>query len=1121
MKILALDIGASTVDLALLSPAGLRTAKMMRTGLAAEDELLAAISHGAGEGSLSSLDEIRIGSTGAINMLLARGGARVGLIATNGFGDTLALARQNRADLYDPVARSPAPLFLVAPGAIHEVAGRLDPRGMELEPLAQAQIRAAGEKLRRQGVEAIAVCFLFAHLNPAHERACAAVLAEVAPGIPVILSHQVDGNAREYERTVSACLEAALRPSQLATLTRIEAGLRAHGFTGRLSFADSRGYLVAPEAAQACVTRQLVGGPAASALAAAALVRELPDGRALAIDAGSTSTDIVLIDNSAPATTTHGTVAGVPLRIPMADIHSVAIGGGARLVAVRPAISLSGAAPADAPSVTDALVALGVLPRALGPGAAERLAGPAMELATDSAGLAAMIRDAALDDIAASILRYAVSRNVDPASVPLVAGGGLGQAIGCAVAERLGTQQVVIGPHAAVAGAIGLLAARHVREAVTTVNAPLDGLDDAMLAAMLDCLAASDQRADGGTLVLTIAPNAFMHPVTLHLAQTIPTVADLRDAFTAYHVARFGTAAAETGFVFSIGRLLLEPPQNRPDEASTQPPLIAPEGWDAQEGNGVTILTRRGTETVLRPETLQMRLNAIAQSMQEILFRTAVSPVVREGNDAAAALLTPDGELIALSDAIPLLLGALDGAARALLARFPRETMRDGDLYLMNDPFLGGTHLPDLTVMRPIFEAGTLIAFAASILHHQDIGGMRPGSVPPDAVDIFQEGLRLPPMKMGADGRIDRHVIDLIEANSRAPATVLGDLTSQIGAAAQAAAALRSLVRETGVAAFLGGAGKCLDRGEAAARAAVAMMAPGPHRATERLDPTQGLPEIRIELALTCADGRFRADFTGTTEQVAAPINCVRSGPFAASFYSLLSAMGPTVFRNGGVVRVIDLVLPEECAINAAPPAAVNARMGIVRATTSSLLQALAKALPARMPAANSGMSYVLAFSGMGEDGKRFIVTEIIAGGAGGGPQADGASGISTDVGNAMNMPAEALESQIPVRLVSAVIRSGSGGAGRFRGGDGIRRTYLALRDGINVSLRGERFCYVPQGLLGGGSPLPAAAHVVRADGRVETLKTRSTPVLNAGDRLVVESCGGAGYGVSGEAVRS
>lgn len=1116
MTTLGIDIGAAYVDLALLADGALRTAKVPALGRTADVEIVEAIGQAAREWhiGLSAIDDIRIGSTGAVNLLLTRQGARIGLITTAGFADTLLLARQNRADLYDPIARSPSPHFLVSPGSIHEVEGRLDPEGTELAPLDVEQVRRAAGALMEAQVEAIAVCLLFSYANAAHEDACAAILEQAAPGIPIVLSHRIDGNAREYERTVSTCLEAALRPSQRDAMSRVESELAGRGFGGRLSFADSRGFLLAPSRARQSVITQLVGGPASSALAAAALSRRLGIDTALSIDAGSTSTDIVLIEKGMAAATTHCNFAGIPLRVAMTDVESIPVGGGSRIEAG----SFDGTGDEN-PTLTDALVVLGALAADLSPGAGQRLSTLAARQGQETGAAAAAIRDKALDDIAAASIRYAVGRNVDPATVPLIVSGGLGKVIACGVAERLGIQQVVVGPGSPVSGALGLLDARHVHERACRVGLPLDALTDATLGEIIGRIGEHDGTAEE-TTTLTIAPNAFMHPVTLRLGHPAPTVPMLRDAFEAYHRERFGSPSREAGFVFSLGRLSFEDNTDRwPDTQSAGGLADAPvvqEGWDCHTDSGVLCLTRRSEMAAFRPETLQMRLNSIAQSMQEMLFRTAVSPVVREGNDAAAALLSATGELVALSDAIPLLLGALDGSVRAILDRFPQAEMREGDLYLMNDPFLGGTHLPDITVVQPVFEEGSLLGFAASILHHQDLGGMRAGSVPPDAIDIYQEGLRLPPMRMGRAGVIDPTIVELISANSRAADTVLGDLASQVGAAARAAEAMRQLAREAGTPAFLQGVSDCLDRGEAVARAAIGRMSDGPHRASEALDPTPGLPDIRIELALDCGGGTFRADFTGTTPQVAAPINCVRSGPFAASFYALLSAIGPTVFRNGGVVRAIDLVLPDECAINASAPAAVNARMGMVRATTSALLQALAKAMPGRMPAANSGMSYVLAFSGRQADGRRFIATEIIAGGAGGGPDADGAAGISTDVGNAMNMPAEALEQMIPVRLVSASVRRGSGGAGRFRGGDGICRVYLALEDGISVSLRGERFRHVPSGFAGGGAPRPSQASVARADGSVEILATRSTPILNKGDRLVVESCGGAGYGVAG-----
>lgn len=511
---------------------------------------------------------------------------------------------------------------------------------------------------------------------------------------------------------------------------------------------------------------------------------------------------------------------------------------------------------------------------------------------------------------------------------------------------------------------------------------------------------------------------------------------------------------------------------------------------------------------------LQLRLDGLAEGMQQTLLRVAVSPVVREGADASCALFTPQGELLALAEAIPLLLGALPGAVGAILREYPADQMRPGDVFVTNDPFSGGTHLPDIAVVQPVYDGDTLIALTASLLHHQDIGGTRPGSVPPDATEIYHEGLRIPPMRAGQSHGFTREFTNLIRFASRAPDVVLGDLETQLAAGRSASHGLRRIAQDLGTASFLNALGALLDRAEKETSDCLRALPAGPFHGMDALDPVAELGPCEAHVALSIKDGRLVADFHGSSPQVQAPVNCVRSGPLSAVFFGLLTLVGDGALRNGGILRRIVLDLPEASVVNAALPAAVNARMNMVRCITSAVLQALAEADSERMPAANSGMSYVIAFSGKDATGTPFLSTEIVAGGAGGGPHADGAPGISTDVGNAMNISAESLESMVPMRLVSAGVRAGSGGPGQFRGGDGVRRVYEALTDGIAASIRGERFSRVAKGARGGGSPKGSAATVIRADGARVELTARSAVTLNKGDILIIESSGGAGYGV-------
>ncbi|MEQ8346761.1 MAG: hydantoinase B/oxoprolinase family protein [Sneathiellaceae bacterium] len=514
-------------------------------------------------------------------------------------------------------------------------------------------------------------------------------------------------------------------------------------------------------------------------------------------------------------------------------------------------------------------------------------------------------------------------------------------------------------------------------------------------------------------------------------------------------------------------------------------------------------------------DVLRHRLEGVAQAMQGALLRSAHSPIVKEGMDASACLFDPQGQALAQSQSIPLHLGALIPAVAAILARFPVAGMADGDLYLLNDPFAGGTHLPDFTLLRPILLDGRPVALAASMLHHQDVGGLRPGSVPADAREIFHEGLRIPALKLGCEDRPEPALLRLLCLNSRTPAVMEGDLGAQIAAAVTAARAVREIAAEIGAAAFADGAARLLDRTEAAVRQVLRELPDGCYRGRDALDDDgvdSGVP-VPVEVMVEVAGDRLVVDFAGSAAQVTGPVNSVRSGPLAAALYALLSLAPRGTPANGGALRALDLRLPERSVVNAAAPAAVNGRMATVRLCMSAILQAVAQASAGRMPAANAGMSLVLAFSGAWPDGRPFMFGEIVAGGAGGGPHADGAEAVSTDVGNAMNMPAEMLEAAAPLRVLDLGLREGSGGAGTWRGGLGIRRSYEALVDGIAVTHRGERFRSQPAGTAGGGAPAPARAWVTTAEGQERPLTSKCSLVLNRGDRLTVETCGGAGYG--------
>ncbi|MCC6000436.1 MAG: hydantoinase B/oxoprolinase family protein [Pararhodobacter sp.] len=1092
MSVLAVDLGAAHVDLAwhdadCTTGQGVALWKHPRRDLDMAASVLAAID--ATGRSPVGVESLRLATTLPLNALLGAGRARVALITTAGFGDVLALGRQDRADLYDSVARHPldgmAAAPLVAASDIHMLEARADSAGAIVAAVDPAALAALVARLQADPPQAVAISLVFGHLAPQLERQVAQAVQAAVPGCVVACSHRVDPQPREFERTLATVIEAALAPLLRDALTAIMAGLARRGVHPQLLLADGAGALQPARALAGRLSAVLEGGPAAAATLAAEAAAAIPacpaDRPVLMLDMGAASMDLVLLDGARPALSRFRQIAGLPLRRVAVDGESTALGGAARPLgagtlrldeALR---EVCAPAPASAPAPEPAQTS----PQA--------------------------VIAAAIEQAAQALMGFCTRRNLDPARVVLVPMGGLGAPVAARLARRLGMPAPLAVPGAACGGALGLL---RLRESTHRVW-PL-ALSTAAITPQV--LSARRPRPPATRLLLEAAPQPGQHPMDIPLSGWPETGADLATAFNAAHATRFGLARSGPVHAFSL-QIWHEGP------ALPALPLIGDVPAGAAGAPGVATAPAPALSYSLQP-----RLDGIAQAMQQVLFRTAVSPVVREGADAASALFTPGGTLLALSQAIPLLLGALPGAVAAILRDFPPATMQPGDAFVMNDPFDGGTHLPDLTVLCPVFAdaaaGGALIGHAVSILHHQDVGGMRAGSVPPDAVEIHQEGLRLPPMPLMRAGQPVALAERLIRANSRAPDIVWGDLSAQLAAAGHAAAMLRRLTGEYGAAAFDKACARCLADGEAAARAALCALPAGPHLARDGLDPSPALGAVDVRLAMSIDPdaGILQADFAGTSAPVAAPINCVASGPLSALVYGLFSLLPATAPRNGGALRVLRMDLPPGSVINAAPPSAVNARMGLVRVTTSTVLAALALAAPGRRPAANSGMSFVIAFSGRGHDGAAFHVTEIVAGGAGGGPDADGADGISTDVGNAMNMPAEALEAMAPLRLLVAEVRRGSGGAGRFRGGHGIRRVYLALADDIAVSLRGDRFQRVPEGAFGGGRPQPAAARVERQGGVVDALPARAAVRLMRGDRLVVESAGGAGYGAPADA---
>ena len=515
-------------------------------------------------------------------------------------------------------------------------------------------------------------------------------------------------------------------------------------------------------------------------------------------------------------------------------------------------------------------------------------------------------------------------------------------------------------------------------------------------------------------------------------------------------------------------------------------------------------------------EVLRNRLDAIADEMELTLLKSAASPIVKEGLDASAALFNIRGETIAQAAAIPIHLGALDFAARRLVQAFPPATMREGDAFLLNDPYDGGTHLPDITLAVPVFAEGRAVALACTMCHHQDVGGRTPGSVPTDATELYQEGLIIPPTQLFRAGVLDENLLALLRRNVRLPDVFTGDLMAQVAAGRLGIARLGELFTRHGAAVVLGYVDALLDRAETLTRGEIEAIPDGTYTFADDLD-NDGVDldaRVRIAVAVTVRGSSMTFDFTGTSPQVRGPFNSVPASTLSAVYYAVRAISDPAIPNNGGCFRAVNAILPEGTVVNPRPPAPVSCRTATIKRISDAIMGALVKALPERLPAANSGTLLVMAFGGTDPaTGRPFVASELAAGGMGARPHKDGIDVVETDVSNCMNIPVESVEMSFPLRVRRAGLWQDSGGAGQFRGGLGLVKVFEATTTDVTVSHRGERFASSAWGLRGGQAAGRARAFIIRRDGRREDVPSKKMLVLHPGDQLWEYISGGGGYG--------
>ncbi|MDW9248025.1 hydantoinase B/oxoprolinase family protein [Burkholderia cepacia] len=468
-------------------------------------------------------------------------------------------------------------------------------------------------------------------------------------------------------------------------------------------------------------------------------------------------------------------------------------------------------------------------------------------------------------------------------------------------------------------------------------------------------------------------------------------------------------------------------------------------------------------------EVVRNKLDGIANEMELTLLRSSFSPIVKEGLDASAGLFTATGDSLANACAIPAHLGSLIPAIAEIIKKYPTASMKEGDAYLLNDPYHGGSHLPDIAVVMPIFSQGSIVALAATITHHQDVGGVAPGSVPTDATEIYQEGIRIPPLKLLDRGEYNETLVSLLKLNVRIPEMFMGDLNAELAACKVGTRRVAELAATYGPERLCAMFDELLNRSEILTRQAVRKLPQGTFRHVDYLD-NDGIEldtGIRIEVAVSVVDDHITFDFTGTGAQTKGPVNCVRSAVQSAAYYAVRALTDPDIPGNGGCFRAVSLVLPEGSVVNPVEPAPVNARGATMKRIAGCMIGALAQALPDRVPATSGSELLVMAFGGKFSNGARFVVGDLVAAGAGAARGHDGVDVIETDMTNCMNLPAEAMELEAPIRIRCVALREDSGGAGEWRGGLGVVREYEMLEGGIRFRIGESGISILPQALRG------------------------------------------------------
>jgi 5-oxoprolinase (ATP-hydrolysing) len=1136
---------------------------------------------------VEGINGVRMGTTVATNALLERKGERTLLVITRGFGDALRIAYQNRPRIFDR--------HIVLPELLYERVVEVDERvtadgtvlrGPDLEALG-AELRQA----REDGIHALAVVCLHSYLYPAHERKIGK-LAEHVDFPHISLSSEVSPLMKLVPRGDTTVVDAYLSPVLRRYVNQVADQL--HGV--RLMFMQSNGGLA--EAGHFRGKDAILSGPAGGIVGMARMSALAGFAHVIGFDMGGTSTDVSHYADEYERVFMNQ-VAGVRLRAPMLDIHTVAAGGGSILHfdgnRYRVGPESAGAAPGPACyrgggplTVTDANAILGRIqaahfPAVFGPGGDQPLD---IEIArrgfTDLADdirantgddrspeqVAEGFLQIAVANMANAVKKISIQKGRDVSRYVLTTFGGAGGQHACAVADALGIRTVLVPPMAGVLSAlgIGLADTTVMREQAVEIQLETAGLQN--LGAVADTLeqTARAELRDEGVPCESIRVIRRVH---LRYQGTDTTVGvelagldAMTAAFEADHRAMYSflmdrpliaeaisveaiglteqpdlshlgdpaegnnTGSPETVRVYSNGSWRDAPLRHREwmrqGDSVTGPAIVVEanattvvdDGWRATMTRLGHLLVERmiaptqpDAGTDVDPVLLEIFNNlfmSIAEQMGFRLEATAQSVNIRERLDFSCALFDPDGNLVANAPHIPVHLGSMGSTVKEVIRRRGTD-MKLGDVYAVNDPYHGGTHLPDITVITPVFDASghALLFFVASRGHHAEIGGITPGSMPADSHQIQEEGVLFDNWLLAENGQFreaeTRRLLTEASFSSRNPDTNLADLRAQIAANQKGVDEVRKMIDHFGLDVVQAYMRHVQDNAEEAVRRVIERLDDGEYR--YRMDSGA---TIAVRISVDRATRSATIDFTGTSPQLDTNFNAPSSVAIAAVLYTFRTLVADDIPLNDGCLRPLHIVVPDGSMLAPTYPAAVVAgNVETSQAITGALFAALG------VQAEGAGTMNNVTFGN-----ERHQYYETLGSGSGAGDGFDGASVVQTHMTNSRLTDPEVLEWRYPVLLREFAIRRGSGGAGQWHGGDGAVRR-IEFTEPMTVSTLSGHRRVPPYGMAGGSSGELGRNRVERADGSTVELAGCDSTEVEPGDTLVIETPGGGGYGTS------